>query len=287
MGAHNCRTCNAEGLSEDLAPTPELSLRGDVDEQVLTRGKLALELRECTSRSAWAGFALNDEPWDTVWEACEDEGAPRQLRFSLSGSREVGLALAVLPDPHPALVVAHADPEGQLSRSQDGGPGVCPGDTVLEVQDRAGSADELFDRLLSLRDAPGELQLLVRPRPLDNGSLRVRLVRQGPDWRRLGLSVSLQPKHGSMLIARVHEAGLVPRWNERNNQHCVCIGDRIVAVNSCHSSAYAMYALVQATGLGGEIELCVEPPPRHLARALEAWALRTTSPDSEESLETL
>jgi len=221
-----------------------------------------------------------------------------RLEFLIGPGSEVGLQLRNLALPVPALVVQRVDPEGQMAITADGNPGICPGDTIAEVQGRIGTPDELLERLSRCRRArsngscigsggaadadaaagdaavnsavepplPIHLSLAVWPRP---SGFSVILRRQGLHWRRLGLSVALRQDKRCILIAAVHEAGLAAEWNLQNNQFCLCSGDRVLAVNEVQGDVFRMYALVQATSLGGVLRLHVEPPPRAVVPRLE------------------
>mmetsp|Transcript_40440 Transcript_40440/g.75751 ORF Transcript_40440/g.75751 Transcript_40440/m.75751 type:complete len:275 (-) Transcript_40440:38-862(-) len=256
MGAQNCQNC----CSDQRIEVPTISETHAIDEAdigiweevVQHTGKLSRDLCEMPLKPL--PHARNS----------------MRLEFSLKGSREeVGLELQMLPEPDPALVVSGVDPEGELARTADGSPGICPGDIIVEVESQTASPPELFARLRRCCTTSDNIMLSVRPRPR---AFTVELTRMGQFWQRLGLSVALKPDKGFMMIAAVHEVGLVPEWNAKHNQCCICIGDRITGVNGRHGDAIAMYALVQATSLNGRLQLTIEPPPRYLVPLLEAWA---------------
>lgn len=251
---------------------PEISASRDADgmpvwEEVLNDTKLSSKL--------WDASA-------TAVNSVEGQGFIR-IEFDLKGHREIGVQLQLLPSPEPALIIAGVDVEGELIRSADGGAGVCPGDTIVEVHGRRGSPTAVFEQLQSLCGSSRRVAMAVRPRPR---SFQVELIREGPCWQRLGLAVALKPDNGFMMVAAVHEAGLAPDWNMKQNQFCICTGDRILAVNGRRGSAIAMYALVQATSLGGLLRLEVEPPPRHLVPVIMAWAAQAVQAGGDV-LETL
>lgn len=268
MGSMACRSCCSDQRLE-VPHLPEVSISKEdgppMWEEVLNDAKLSSKLWDATVSSS----------------ATEGRGCHR-LEFNLRGLRQVGLQLQLLPLPEPALVVAGVEPEGELTRNADGGPGVCPGDIVMEVQKQAGAPAELFEQLQRLSGSSGRAPLVIRQRPR---SFSVDLARKGKSWQRLGLSVSLKPDNPFVLVAAVHENGLAAEWNQKHNQHCVCIGDRIISVNGRRGSAIDMYALVQATSFGGVLQLQVEPPPRNLVPMITAWA--ATAVTQGDCLETL
>merc|ERR1719247_3312556 len=128
------------------------------------------------------------------------------LEFELRTPREeVGLELQILPAPEPALVVMSVGQNCQLTRTSDSGPGVCPGDIIVEVDRKGGSPQKLFQQLKQIRSGAYHLSLSLRTRPK---YFKAELVREGASWQRLGLSVVLKSDKGFMLIAAVHEVGL-------------------------------------------------------------------------------
>jgi len=225
-------------------------------------------------------------------EACPSERRPgrsstyclQRLDFSLRGTGEVGLELQSLSGAEPALVIRRVDPGSPLARAMDGGPGLCPGDVVAEVQGHGGSPQLLLDSLSGLRHSGKHISISVQQRP---PSFHAELERKGDSWTRLGLSVALLRERKCILVAVVHESGLAQDWNTRNPKLCIAAGDRIVAVNECHNDAFGMYALVQGTSLGGTLRLKVEPPARAFAPSMEAWIVRATAESAKENLETL
>lgn len=192
---------------------------------------------------------------------------PRELPSEVAGAKaEEGRGLLVLG----------VDPDSPLAVAADGGPGVCPGDAITEVQGQAGTTGQLQSRLDALVKGnavppapPWRLRLAVQPRP---ASFTAPLVRRGASWRRLGVSVALLPQGRAMLVARVWQAGLAAEWNELHSEARICAGDRLVAVNGFQGSAIELYAQVQATGFSGALHLQVETPPRHMVPKLQAWA---------------
>lgn len=271
MGASSCRSCCTDQRVESLfgpsfcndkriaaphmqeAPfTDEQADAGVWDEVLHSR---RLQSRELFDPATGSKPALS---------------AVQRLEFTLRDDREeLGVELQVLPGPEPALVVKGVDPEGELARTTEGGPGICPGDIVLEVDCSDGEPQELITRLQRLCSAADHIVLAIRARPK---MFTVDLERVGHFWQRLGLAVALKADKGFLIIAAVLELGLATEWNAKHNQYCLCVGDRIVAVNNCPGDAVAMYSLVQATAHNGLIRLAVEPPPRYLVPHLQSWA---------------
>lgn len=270
MGASTCRSCCSDQRVEAVPHLPEIASREDgmpVWEEVLNDAKLSSKL------------------WDAsvnIVNGIESTGNLR-MEFEFRGQKEIGVQLQLLPEPEPALIVSGVDAEGDLSRTIDGGAGVCPGDAILEASGHRGNPAAIFEALQSFCGQPQRASISVRPRPR---SFPVDLVREGKSWHRLGLKVALKPDTGFVMVAAVQEVGLAPEWNLRHNQHCICAGDRILSVNGRRGSAIAMYSVVQATNLGGMIRLEVEPPPRHLVPVIAAWAQNAIQ-SGGDGLETL
>lgn len=232
-------------------------------------GSPSLELHEVPTK-ALGGVSVFGNSLSAGRGGGSGSRGPLCLSFKLTGSKEMGVDLQLLLAPQPpALVVARVDPEGQLAVAADGVPGLCPGDLLDQVQGLQGSPDELLAQLSSFRGSSALLQVHLRQRP---PGFLATLVRAGPSWRRLGISVALRQPRTCMLVAAVHEGGLVAQWNAENKENCVCVGDRISAVGECHSDAFHMYAVVQATSKDGVLQLRIEPPPRAAVRRLEVWA---------------
>eukprot|EP00747_Dinoflagellata_sp_TGD_P216618 gnl/TRDRNA2_/TRDRNA2_89133_c0_seq2.p1 gnl/TRDRNA2_/TRDRNA2_89133_c0~~gnl/TRDRNA2_/TRDRNA2_89133_c0_seq2.p1 ORF type:complete len:268 (+),score=49.97 gnl/TRDRNA2_/TRDRNA2_89133_c0_seq2:77-880(+) len=267
MGTTTCRCCNELPAAESSAPpVTEVSVADEsgVWEEVL-----------CDSRYDENGL-LKLGMSSQLLPPPQKHGQ-QKLAFDL-----VGVELQALSEPKPALVVGSVHPEGSLARTSGGGPGLCPGDMLIEVQSQQGSPPELFEHMRRLCGEPGRLEVVVRQRPLQ---FNVDVLRRGRNWQRLGLSVAIKGEKGYLLIAKVHDTGLAVQWNARNNEHCICAGDRIVGVNRIIGDAIAMYSAVQATGLGGRLQLRIEPPPRVLVTLIQAWANQAL--ESGEQLETL
>lgn len=197
----------------------------------------------------------------------------QRLEFDLIGSYRLGLqVLAAAEGSEPCLVVTRVDPEGMLSQTVDGGPGVCPGDVIVEVHGQRGNPEALLAMLQDLAGSSGELNITVRPRPAAHVA---EIARTGRNWQRLGVSVLLKPDKTFFVVAAVHETGLVPEWNAANSGHaCLCAGDKIVGVNGLEGSAAKLYSHVQAAGLGSVLRLDVHTPPRAFSLMLQAWAAK-------------
>jgi len=282
MGARSAKSSTAccctasehkanETFGGDKKPSKEP--RGPLweEEQVVTDARLFGQIQEVQTKPSPGGRGK------------------QRLDFFLDGSgAEFGLELMVLPEPDPpVVVVSQVECQGQLAKTRSGCPGLCPGDTVLDVGGRGihQSVDAIFDAFRRLRTAPaGGVVISARLRPL---SFIASITRRGDRWRRLGLAIALRPKEGVLLVASVDTVGLVHQWNTANNKHCICVGDRIVAVNGCANDAYGTYQLIQATSLGGHLQMRIEPPPRDRAAAAQAWAKQALRPEAEEVLETI
>eukprot|EP00927_Polykrikos_kofoidii_P002370 TRINITY_DN10935_c0_g2_i1.p1 TRINITY_DN10935_c0_g2~~TRINITY_DN10935_c0_g2_i1.p1 ORF type:complete len:268 (-),score=50.78 TRINITY_DN10935_c0_g2_i1:334-1137(-) len=267
MGARNCKACCSDHAYEgnpEANNNEELSLWEEHESDV-AESRLVGELLEVPTKPSM-------------------NGCLQRLNFTLGGDKDVGVELTVLQEPQPALVISTVDPKGQLAKVSKGGSGICPGDMIVEVQNHGGSPEELFEMLSSFRGDRVRLSITVRPR---TRSFDVQLIRAGPQWRRLGLSVALRPRDKVLLVAVVHQAGLVPEWNGQNCHHCICSGDRVVAVNGLSGDAFSMFTSVLAANLGGEVTLRIETPPRSLAMATQVWAAKVSQHGSEECLEML
>jgi len=232
-----------------------------------------------------------EEIWDDMAPRCLEERmatskspAPVQLQFILGGENNLGLELQVTYGDTPLLVVGTVDPDGPLSRAMQDKAGLCPGDVIIEVQGRTGPPDELVRELRSLCGQSLPASMVVQPRVR---TFTAQLLREGPNWQRLGLSVQLRSEVGVLLVAAVHAVGLVAEWNAQRGALCICVGDRISSINSISHDIYAMYAAALATSQGCTVMISLEAPPRSRSHLMQAWAAQATSPDSHEPLETL
>jgi len=104
------------------------------------QSKLVGELREVPAKHSHLG----------------GRGKQLQLEFRVGVSLDVGVKVQKLGQPSAALVVWRVDPDGHLARKADGKPGVCPGDTIVQVHGKGGTPEVLMRRLMSFRTFGGK-----------------------------------------------------------------------------------------------------------------------------------
>merc|ERR1712192_23546 len=83
-----------------------------------------------------------------------------------------------------------------------------------------------------------------------------------------GLSVAIDRADTipRMRVRTVRDEGLIPLWNDRNGTMRICSGDWITQVNGVTKTAEEMYAMIQATPEGGNLQLRIETPSRDAPR---------------------
>lgn len=189
------------------------------------------------------------------------------LRFRFNSGSKFGLQLTETRDPQPfgSLVVASVDPLGVFADNVDNGPGLFAGDIIQQVNQVRGTAASLRDVLNQIATSSGDIDTVVQPRP---ATFDVFLKREGPNWKKLGLSVAIDRADTAprMRVRTVRNEGLVPKWNETHGSMRVCVGDWITQVNGITKSAEEMYAMIQASSEGQILELRVETPSRDTPR---------------------
>mmetsp|Transcript_3945 Transcript_3945/g.9068 ORF Transcript_3945/g.9068 Transcript_3945/m.9068 type:complete len:335 (-) Transcript_3945:78-1082(-) len=196
-------------------------------------------------------------PGDTIVQVHRKGGTPETLRKRLHEALLNGrMAVA---SPLEALVDSNGLGKDEYCQN------TWRADDRLEDDETSASGSEVGDWPPAL----GSLfSVVVWPRA---PAYPLELERNGPHWRRLGLSVALRPDRGYMIVVEVHPAGLVADWNLRNAQQPLCAGDRITGVNEVSGNAFRMYSVVLTTSLGGSLRLQVETLPRSAVSQMEAF----------------
>jgi hypothetical protein len=189
------------------------------------------------------------------------------LHFVFKPGERFGVQLVDCANPPPLglLAVAHVEPLGTFASTTKFSPGLFAGDTILSANRRTGTAAVLRDVMNQAHANGGELFLVAQPRP---AAFDVVMKRGGPNWRKLGLSVAIDRADSipRMRVRTVRDEGLIPQWNETNGAMRICAGDWITQVNGTIKAAEEMYAMIQNTPEGGNLELRVETPSRDTPR---------------------
>lgn len=219
-----------------------------------------------TEASQWReeSVASNIRGWKSM-PASIAKIADVDLWFDIPEGATLGVRLVVVQEPTPdgVLVVVAVEPGAALAVTSAGSPGVFPGDALLEVNGRRGSATSLAQSLREAARAGGRVQVSARPRaPVFDAVLSGTTCT--PPSSRVGLQVALVGAHGAETL-QVHAVtgnGLVPEWNAQNGFKQVVPGDRIVQVNGKSTIVREMYAEMQRVASDVGLQLRIATPPR-------------------------
>lgn len=200
------------------------------------------------------------------WQDLDADGN-YHLHFFVKRGDRFGLQLIETSDPAPMglLVVAYVELSGTFAFTSKRSPGLFAGDMIMQVNRQQGSAASMRDVVNQVATNGGQLFLVVQSRP---AAFDVCMKREGPNWKKLGLSVAID-KHDSiprMRVRTIRTEGLIPQWNERHGSMRICAGDWITQVNGITKNAEQMYAMIQASREGQDLELRVETPSRDAPR---------------------
>jgi len=109
------------------------------------------------------------------------------------------------------------------------------------------------DRILSVNDASGDVQLLLNR--LQQDTQLVMLLRRPTEFRvsvaaqrSLGISVSYAPRGTSLLVDEMGSRGLLRVWNSANPGREVEVRDRIVEVNGIRGSPELLLRELKSSG---------------------------------------
>lgn len=201
------------------------------------------------------------------------------LWFEIPEGATLGVRLVVVEEPTPkgVLVVAARDAGAVLAVTSEGTPGIFPGDAILEVDGRGGSATSLAQGLQEAARVGGRVQISARPRvPVFDAILGGTTSTCTSTSSRVGLQVALVGAYGAetLQVHAVTGSGLVPEWNAQNGFKQVVPGDRIVQVNGKSSIVREMYAEMQRASPDVGLQLRIATPPRVSTEVLQATTER-------------
>jgi hypothetical protein len=171
----------------------------------------------------------------------------------------LGLCLEALEDG--SLFVRTVEVESQVRCTADGDPGICPGDTIVEVDVVQCVSAGLQERLGFVARFGGDLEIVVRRRP------PLFEVELKPDHEsfRLGLSIGISVTDPYRIkVRQIQNTGLAAAWNLKHDTSRICAGDWIVKVNGHTRPAKKMYAAMLATEQGSTLRLLIATPQRHI-----------------------
>lgn len=191
---------------------------------------------------------------------------PLTLEFDFDACTRSGVQFIISeePMPHGALVVASVHRRSALASSVLEGPGLMPGDVILEVDHVGGTAAELRQLVDTAIQSGVPFTLLVQPRP---AIFDVQLKRQGPEWGRLGVALGIDRSAEvavRLRVLHVHEEGLLADWNAAHSTARVCTGDWIAEVNGVSENASKLYAAMRPDDRIPVLRLKVATPLRSL-----------------------
>lgn len=87
----------------------------------------------------------------------------------------------------------------------------------------------------------------------------VCLVREGKNWRTLGLIVSADGSPRYLVVEDIWQPSLISEWNAlQEPSQQVQVGDKIVAINECSGDSIAMLSIMQSLGKGASVILHIE-----------------------------
>lgn len=156
------------------------------------------------------------------------------------------------------------NPPPKMSKTSGGGPGVFPGDAILEVNGtRFARGTDAEAALKAAQQAGGSVRLGLQPR---KSQFRACLVRKEGMAEKIGLSVLLDKQVPDRLTVRVvREKGMVAEWNAANRFVQLCPGDVVLGVNDISGRADEMLELLKHPELGAKLELQVQTAERKCA----------------------
>mmetsp|Transcript_76609 Transcript_76609/g.132541 ORF Transcript_76609/g.132541 Transcript_76609/m.132541 type:complete len:371 (-) Transcript_76609:279-1391(-) len=206
---------------------------------------------------------MNSDAWDM--EESEDLC---HLEFAITKGSELGLQLIETDEPEgdSNLVVVRIDRRSSpFARTVQDKPGVAPGDTIVKVNGKTGSACEILEMLHQASLAGSSaMSLTVQPRPF---IFDVELVRDGPLIPKLGVAVAIEKtKQDCLLVTNVRNTGLVPQWNTENSGLRVYGGDLVTHVNGISRDAHSMCAAIQAAE-GSTLTFRIATPVHYATRS--------------------
>jgi len=169
------------------------------------------------------------------WRGIDEE---RYLSFRVHPSDCIGLEVVSTTsgtmNNTSLLVVATVEDESAFTKTVGGHPGIRPGDVIVEVNGRRGTAAVLEEVLQQAAAASrnhfhGHITIVARPRP---ASFDVEMIREGPHWKTLGITVMIDKTNPRCaLVQSVGSDGLVPDWNRTRGSLRICAGDLINALD--------------------------------------------------------
>lgn len=175
------------------------------------------------------------------------------------------------------LVVSIVEPGSQLRRTMDGNPGVCSGDTIVQVEEESGGATAIREQLGRCASLGGKFDLVVNRRP---PMFEVELRCDSLSQRGLGLKLDADGCDLSRLkVKEVNDKGLVAVWNARHASHRICCGDWIMQVNGQTRSAIDMHSAILEMSEGPFLRLVIATPQHHVFQPSLHSPIRTTSAD--------
>lgn len=188
---------------------------------------------------------MNSDAWDMDDPQEQDLC---HLDFIIEKGDSTGLQLieTVEPEGDSNVVVVRIDKRrSPFARTAEGKPGVAPGDTIVEVNGKTGSARALREMLeQASRSGSSAMSLTVLPRPF---IFDVELPRDGSSLQKLGVAVAIEKtKRDCLLVTNVRDEGLVPQWNTDHSSLRVCSGDLVTHVNGITRDAHSMCSSIQA-----------------------------------------
>lgn len=197
----------------------------------------------------------------------EREGLPLQLLGpgAPASGRVLGLWLEepkLGEEPGNGLLFVSAVEAGsQLRCTAEGDPGVCPGDTIMQVDDDCFTPSAARERLGQLAEEGGRLELSMRRRP---PIFEVELKADSAGVQ-LGLSLGVDARDAYRIkVRQVRTKGMAATWNTKHGALRICTGDWIVQVNGQSRSTKRMYAAIMAMQPGSTLRLLIATPQRHI-----------------------
>lgn len=162
------------------------------------------------------------------------------------------------------LVITEVADESPLIKTVDGRPGLCPGDTLMEVNSTSGAPKTILEALTKAKTSGGILNLKVRPRP---ATFIVRLKRLNENDK-VGFVAAVHVDNPRKVeVRKVSAIGAIARWSEKNYQEIVVSGDWIVAVNGkAMPSSDLITCMQEEWSEDADLTLSIESAPTIEAR---------------------
>lgn len=198
------------------------------------------------------------------WRGIDEE---RYLSFRLFPSDCIGLDLveasSSIASGTRVLVVANVEGRSAFAKTEDGQPGICAGDVIVQVNGRRGNAGVLREVLQEAISSAsgghffhGHINIVARPRA---SAFDAEMLREGAFWDTLGITLVIDKTNPRCaLVQSLSSEGLVPDWNKTHASLRVCVGDLISHVNDFNGDdAAAMFEEIQRGSKGSVLRFHV------------------------------